>query len=323
MTVVTVDDKGYITDIDGDLPDDAPRSLAVRPPEALTVSRTPEDMVELATRMANALKDIVEKRGLFAVIQGRKFPTVEAWMTIARMDNVVAREARPPVRQGDGSYEAFVELIRLSDGLVIGSASAICGSPDDEPWGGTPAKYDREAKPPRPEHQRRSMAVTRATSRAFRQQYSWIMSLAGYEPTPADEMPGSDTLNTPVQPEGEMEELLGIETRSGTAKAGTGPGSSLDVRTTPDGLAFGFLLDTGKGSVNVIFEDGLAAAILVAEQNEPKRLVGHWCQVKGRVYAVKQAGRRTTYRLRATEFETREYRLPVSDDDRELDAIPL
>src|SRR6185369_17252147 len=72
---------------------------------------------------------------------------------------------------------ATVELIRLSDGMVIGRGSALCGSKGDRPWDS------------RPEPARRSMAVTRATSRAFRQQYSWIMALAGYEPTPADEMP--------------------------------------------------------------------------------------------------------------------------------------
>lgn len=320
MTTVTVDDQGYITDIDGELPDDAPKALAVREPERLEITKTPEAMVTMATRMANVLADIVERRGLFTTIRGKKYPHVEAWMTIARMDNVVCREVPDGVAAlADGSYEATVELIRLSDGLVIGRGSAVCGAPNDGEWTGRPA------------HMKRSMAVTRATSRAFRQQYSWIMALAGYEPTPADEMPGNDE---PVPPAGETEELLGVESRDGTAKAGTGAASSFDVRTTPDGLAFGFLLDTGKGSVNVILDGTLAAAVLVVEQNEPKRLAGHWCRVKGRVYAVKQAGRRTTYRLRATEFETREYHLPVdvgqtgpglfdAEAESELDAIPL
>jgi hypothetical protein len=116
-------------------------------------------------------------------------------------------------------------------------------------------------------------------------------------------------------PNGETEELLGIESREGTAKAGTGATSSFDVRETPDGMAFGFLLETGKGSVSVIIQGDLAAAVLVAEANEPARLAGHWCRVKGRVYAVRQAQRRTTYRLRATEFETREYRLPAEVGD--------
>jgi hypothetical protein len=155
-----------------------PRALAVvEQPRGLAVAEGPEGMIALASRMATALRDIVEQQKLYAIIQGKKYPQVEAWTTIARMDNVVAREAEHPIRHDDGSYEAFVELVRLSDGMVIGRASALCGTPDDKPWNS------------RSEPARRSMAVTRATSRACRQHYSWIMALAGYEPTPADEMP--------------------------------------------------------------------------------------------------------------------------------------
>jgi hypothetical protein len=147
-------------------------------PRVVRLGQTgPTDTIELATRMATALADIVEKQKLYSVINKKKFPQVEAWMTIGRMDNVVAREAEPPIRHEDGSYEAFVELIRLSDGMVIGRGSALCGTARDGDWTN------------RSDPVKRSMAVTRATSRAFRQQYSWIMVLAGYEPTPADEMP--------------------------------------------------------------------------------------------------------------------------------------
>ena len=58
-----------------------------------------------------------------------------------------------------------------------------CGS-DDE--------LDRYGKPvwsTRPRYARRSMAQTRATGKACRLAFSWIMALAGYEPTPAEEMP--------------------------------------------------------------------------------------------------------------------------------------
>jgi hypothetical protein len=34
----------------------------------------------------------------------------------------------------------------------------------------------------------RSMAITRATGKAFRLSFAWIMQLAGFEPTPADEI---------------------------------------------------------------------------------------------------------------------------------------
>ena len=145
----------------------------------LARSTEPEEVVTLATRMANALKDIVDQKHLYADIRGKRFPTVEAWMTVARFDNVVGREVSV-TRQPDGSYEAWSEIIRLADGASIGRASAICGMEDDKPW------CDR------PEYARRSMAVTRSMSRAFRMQYSWIMSLAGYEPGVAEEQPRDD-----------------------------------------------------------------------------------------------------------------------------------
>jgi len=79
------------------------------------------------------------------------------------------------VEHDDGSYEATVELIRASDGAVIGRGSAICGM-DESTWAS------------RPRYARRSMAITRATGKAFRLGYSWIITLAGYAPTPAEEM---------------------------------------------------------------------------------------------------------------------------------------
>ena len=71
----------------------------------------------------------------------------------------------------------------MNDGACIGRASAECGSPDE---------LDRHGKPvwsSRPRYARRSMAQTRATGKACRLAFSWIMALAGYEPTPAEEMP--------------------------------------------------------------------------------------------------------------------------------------
>jgi hypothetical protein len=220
-----------------------PRAVAVvqQPGQALVNEASdPADMVGVATRLADVLADIVAKRNLYATIQGKRYPTVEAWMTIARLDNVVAREPQAPIEHDDGSYEAFAELVRLSDGMVIGSSSALCGTPDDKPWAS------------RPKPARRSMAQTRATSRAFRQQYSWIMALAGYEPTPAEEMPSDSPAPTPSgrtsapvagPPPGDG----GTCTVTGTVKKGAGNGMDLAVRETPQGPSIGFKLTELEG----------------------------------------------------------------------------
>jgi hypothetical protein len=189
---------------------------AVAVPERLAGALTPEETVALAARMARALVDIVNQRRLYAVINGRKYPTVEAWMVVARMDGVVARE-RSATRQEDGSYEAEVDLIRLSDGAVVGHGSGICGMADDHNGKTDWSKRASQAK--------RGMAITRAASRAFRLQYSWIIQLAGYEPTPAEEMPDPESVEPRDTPRARLTATL-------AARRGVAPSS--DSPSEPD-----------------------------------------------------------------------------------------
>jgi hypothetical protein len=77
----------------------------------------------------------------------------------------------------DGNVTAVVELVRMSDLGVVGRASAMVGVDENE-W------------QKRPRFMRRSMAVTRATGKAFRLSLAWVVRLAGYEATSAEEMDG-------------------------------------------------------------------------------------------------------------------------------------
>lgn len=228
---------------------DAPaRALVpVQPGQVIVTDTTPQDMLERASAIATALARMIEAQKLFKKIGDKKYPFVEAWMTVGRMDNVVAREAGLPVQHDDGSWEAIVELVRLSDGMVIGNGSALCGAKGDNPWDGRPA------------HQRRSMAVTRATSRAFRQQYSWIMALAGYEPTPADEMPDDRGETHGPEPERDHERDGFI----GTVAKGKNP-VDMELRQTPDGSAWGFKLTEGRRGYQALAIGPLADALSVA-----------------------------------------------------------
>lgn len=145
---------------------------------------TPSALVSGAAEMAHELAAVIDKQKLFTVIQGRKFVGVEGWTTLATMLGVTAREVS--TTQEDGVYVAVVELVRMSDQAVISRASAECG--DEKPWN------------TRPKYARRSMAQTRATGKACRLAFSWIMSLAGYEVTPAEEMTPLEE-SEPVRPE--------------------------------------------------------------------------------------------------------------------------
>ncbi len=132
----------------------------------------PIALVSGAAEMAKELAQIINKQRLFTVIKGKNFVNVEGWTTLATMLGCVPREVS--TIENNGVFVAVVELIRISDGACIGRASAECG--EESPWSAR-AKYAR-----------RSMAQTRATSKACRLAFSWIMQLAGYEVTPAEEM---------------------------------------------------------------------------------------------------------------------------------------
>jgi hypothetical protein len=135
---------------------------------------TPGALVAGATELATELARIIDRQRLATVIQGRRFVNVEGWTTLGIMLGCVAREVQT-VELDSGVYVAVVELVRMADGACISRASAECG--DEKPWN------------TRPKYARRSMAQTRATGKACRLAFSWIMSLAGYEVTPAEEMP--------------------------------------------------------------------------------------------------------------------------------------
>jgi len=133
---------------------------------------SPATLVSGAAEMAHELASVIDKQKLFTVIQGKKFVGVEGWTTLAVMLGCVAREVS--TTEHDGIYVAVVELVRMNDGACVGRASAECG--EEKPWN------------TRPKYARRSMAQTRATGKACRLAFSWIMLLAGYEVTPAEEM---------------------------------------------------------------------------------------------------------------------------------------
>lgn len=167
-----------------------PRGAALsvsEPTEAVTLgviqASTPAAVVRQATGAANALADVIETKKLYTLISGRRYVRCEGWTTLAAMLGFLARE-EVVSRREDGSHEATVALVRITDAAVLTRASAECGL-DEPTWKSRPA------------YARRSMAVTRATSKACRIAFSWVMVLAGYEVTPAEEVPIAGTDEDP------------------------------------------------------------------------------------------------------------------------------
>ena len=146
---------------------------------------SPADVIKRASEMSDVLKDIIEKKKLYSMINGKKYVRVEGWSTMGAMIGVLPHEVWS--KKIENGYEAFVELIRMTDAMVIGGASAIC-TREEKNWQN------------RDEFALKSMSATRATGKAFRLGFAWIMNLAGYESTPAEEMIDAEIVEPKAQP---------------------------------------------------------------------------------------------------------------------------
>jgi len=147
-----------------------PAVLAVSPEEF-------KHQLEQAHLKAKTLKDIVEDKDnpLFSLITNKKHLHVEAWKLIARGYGYDIDVISSGKLDG-GGFEATAE-VRDITGTVIGHGYAECGSRGDGYW------------VERPDYAQRSMAQTRAIARAGRNTLDWVVVLAGYSPTPKEEMP--------------------------------------------------------------------------------------------------------------------------------------
>lgn len=151
-----------------------PTELEPQANHALFGTSDPVGVVEEATRVADALAGVIRAKGLYSRIQGKAHVRVEGWQLLGSMLGVTAVCTHTePV---DGGYLATVEA-RTADGRVVGRADALCTAHEKRgPW--------RNAD----DYARLSMAQTRATAKALKGPLGFVISLAGYQTTPAEEM---------------------------------------------------------------------------------------------------------------------------------------
>ena len=155
---------------------------------ALVPASSPQATLARQVETADALTQVIQDRELFANIQGKRYLTVDAWLLLASLVGVstCVVETEPT----ENGYRAAVEARRVTDGLVVGRAEAIC-TRDERMW----AKRD--------EYALLGMAQTRATSRALRGCLGAIVSLAGFQTVGAEEMPAG----SPVEPQIKAEKV--------------------------------------------------------------------------------------------------------------------
>ena len=152
---------------------------------------TPVEKVAQAREWSTALMDVVNSRGLYTEQNGNKYLHVEAWELIGAFAGVRAEtDSVEPISANDliVGYQAKVVLVNTADGTRLGGgAIAMCGMDEFV----TKGQKTQGAK----HNSAMSMAQTRAVSKAFRMNFSYVAVLGGYAPTPAEEMPPEEKAN--------------------------------------------------------------------------------------------------------------------------------
>ena len=156
------------------------------------ITGSPSEVVARATEMADELRQVIRQQHLYAKIGNRDHVTVEGWTTLGAMVGVFpVIDWSRPTENGEG-WEARCSVKTLA-GATIGAAEAQC-TRSENTWKS------------RDDYALRSMAQTRATSKAMRLPLAWVMALAGFDPTPAEEMPAEKrerpTAKSATPPEG-------------------------------------------------------------------------------------------------------------------------
>jgi hypothetical protein len=181
-------------------------ALVAAPPVALAIQQAPEIVLAEATKAAKALADVINSRPNKLTINGKTYLQFEDWQTLGRFYGVtVAARTATYVEFGrTQGFEATAEAILVGSDQVISSASAMCLD-DESKWSNKPL------------FQLKSMAQTRACAKALRNVLAWVVVLAGYAPTPAEEMDEAapQRASSPAKPAGSalspdrVKEMLG------------------------------------------------------------------------------------------------------------------
>lgn len=145
------------------------------------VWQSPQEVMAQATEQANALIEVVEKQHLYQKIGTKRYLEAEAWETILAYNqaNPVPEWVRPMTDQ-EGHVTGYIARVNIiKKGQVIAAGEMPCGF-DDFPCRGKEGTAKHKAA--------MSAAQTWALSKAARMKYAWVVVLAGFQPTPAEEV---------------------------------------------------------------------------------------------------------------------------------------
>lgn len=140
----------------------------------------PAERVSWGNTAAKELMRVVKEVGLSRKFGGeRPHLYAEAWQILARFSGYHGIVDEPQEITEEGKIIGFKAQAHVydQDGREVSRATSYCMR-DEGNWRNKPM------------FQLASMAQTRALSKAYRLELGWIAVLAGYSPTPAEEMDG-------------------------------------------------------------------------------------------------------------------------------------
>lgn len=157
---------------------------------SLTLREVPTETLAAAQRAAAALQDVITRKNKPVMFKGEQYLEFEDWQTVGRFYGVTAKAVSvDPVELGNARGFKAVAIAIAADGREISRAEAYCVT-DEPTWKDKPL------------FQLASMAQTRACAKALRNVLAWVVVLAGYRGTPAEELPREEAPRStrPVNP---------------------------------------------------------------------------------------------------------------------------
>jgi hypothetical protein len=215
-----------------------PQTAEVIPYEGgnLMLVRDPVAVLEEARSAAMALKDVISKKEKPVIFGGEQYLEFEDWQTLGAFFGITAKVVSTEFVDYGGAQGFLARAVAInSHDREVSAAEAMCLN-DEDKWssrtkyewhyvkksGGTSLAdpgQDELVWEPHPEKpgknrpkkvrikvsdervpffQLRSMAQTRAAAKCLRNVLAWVVVMAGYKPTPAEEMTDGAGGATPV-----------------------------------------------------------------------------------------------------------------------------
>lgn len=138
------------------------------------------ESIEDVKKFSLEVKKFIHKNNMWMDIHGKAYVFVDGWSLVGGMMGVtpIIREVENISDETTIRYRSTVELIK--DGTTVGMGVAICTNKE-------------KGKTQFDEYAVASMSQTRAVGKAYRIYLGWVIKMAGYQATPAEEMDSVDT----------------------------------------------------------------------------------------------------------------------------------